>query len=308
MAPVQQSFWTRLKKNYQKHSSLYWIALPVVLYFLIFKYIPMFGVIIAFQDYRPGLGFLGSKWIGFKHFVEFLTNPVATRTIWNTLRISFVNLIFGFPAPIILALLLNEVRFAPFKKGVQTLSYMPHFISTVVVCGMIKEFCLSTGVITDVCVLFGLERQALLANVDFWVPIYVISGIWQQTGWGAIIYLSALSGIDQELYEAAAIDGAGRFQKIWSITLPCLLPTIIIQLILNIGNMLTIGFEKVMLLYNPSIYETADVISTYVYRKGLLEGEFGYSTAVSMFNSIINLILLVTSNRVCKKLSGSSLW
>jgi len=308
MTPVQQSFWTRLKKNYQKHSSLYWIALPVVLYFIIFKYIPMFGVIIAFQDFRPGLGFLGSKWIGFKHFVEFLTNPVATRTIWNTLRISFVNLIFGFPAPIILALLLNEVRFAPFKKTVQTLSYMPHFISTVVVCGMIKEFTLSTGVITDVCVLFGLERQALLANVDFWVPIYVISGIWQQIGWGSILYLATLSGTDPNLYEAAVIDGAGRWKQALHVTLPTLVPIIILQLIMRVGSMMSVGHEKTILLYSPLLYSKADIISSFVYRRGLQEMSFSFGSAVGLFNSAVNLTMLVFSNWFSRKVSGESMW
>ena len=308
LAPVQQSYWKRLKRNYQKHAAMYWIALPVVLYYIIFKYIPMFGVVIAFQEFRPGLGFLGSKWVGFKHFVDFLTNPVATRTIWNTLRISFKSLIFGFPAPIILALLLNEIRFAPFKKTVQTLSYMPHFISTVVICGMIKEFTLSTGVITDLLVMFGLERQALMANVEFWDPIYVFSGIWQQIGWGSILYLATLSGTDPNLYEAAVIDGAGRWKQALHVTLPTLVPIIILQLIMRVGSMMSVGHEKTILLYTPLLYSKADVISSFVYRRGLQEMSFSFGSAVGLFNSAVNLTLLVFSNWFSRKVSGESMW
>jgi len=295
-------------KQVLKSRDIYIILLPTILYFLVFKYIPMFGNIIAFQDYSVTKGILRSKFIGLENFQEFLSDYYFFRLLRNTLSINLLMLIFSFPLPIIFAILINEIKNLKYKKAVQTITYMPHFISTVVVCSMVLTFVSSNGILNALRTLCGLEKISFMTNPDYFYPVYIISGIWQNFGWGSIIYVASMASIDQELYEAAAIDGAGRFQKIWSITLPCLLPTIIIQLILNIGNMLTIGFEKVMLLYNPSIYETADVISTYVYRKGLLEGEFGYSTAVSMFNSIINLILLVTSNRVCKKLSGSSLW
>jgi len=295
-------------KQVLKSRDIYIILLPTILYFLVFKYIPMFGNIIAFQDYSVTKGILRSKFIGLENFQEFLSDYYFFRLLRNTLSINLLMLIFSCPLPIIFAILINEIKNLKYKKAVQTITYMPHFISTVVVCSMVLTFVSSNGILNALRTLCGLEKISFMTNPDYFYPVYIISGIWQNFGWGSIIYVASMASIDQELYEAAAIDGAGRFQKIWSITLPCLLPTIIIQLILNIGNMLTIGFEKVMLLYNPSIYETADVISTYVYRKGLLEGEFGYSTAVSMFNSIINLILLVTSNRVCKKLSGSSLW
>lgn len=306
--PKKTSLWARLKKNYQKHYSLYWIALPVVLYYLIFKYIPMFGVVIAFQDYRPGLGIFGSKFVGFKHFIDFLTTPTASRTIVNTLRLSFCSLLFEFPMPIILALLLNEIRFGPFKKTVQTLSYMPHFISTVVVCGMVKEFTLSTGVVSDILAMFGVERQAMLGNVDLWVPIYIISGIWQNIGWGSILYLATLSSADPNLYEAAVIDGAGRWKQMVYVTLPTLVPIIILQLIMRIGSLMSVGSEKTILLYTPLIYEKADIISSFVYRRGLQEMSFSFGSAVGLFNSAINLILLCSANWFSRKVSGESMW
>lgn len=306
--PKKQSFWARLVRNYKKHKSLYWIACPVVLYYLIFKYIPMFGVVIAFQDYRPGKGFLGSNFVGFKHFIDFLTTPTASRTIINTLRISVCSLLIEFPAPIILALLLNEIRVGPFKKVVQTLSYMPHFISTVVVCGIIMDFTLSTGVINDIAALLGFERQAMLGNVDLWVPIYIISNLWQGVGWGSILYLATLSGADPNLYEAAVIDGAGRWKQMLHVTLPTLVPIIVLQLIMRIGSMMSVGYEKTILLYSPLIYEKADIISSFVYRRGLQEMSFSFGAAVGLFNSVINLILLVSANWFSRKISGESMW
>lgn len=307
-APKKQSLWARLVRNYKKHKSLYWIACPVVLYYIIFKYIPMFGVVIAFQDYRPGKGFLGSNFVGFKHFIDFLTTPTASRTIINTLRISVCSLLIEFPAPIILALLLNEIRVGPFKKVVQTLSYMPHFISTVVVCGIIMDFTLSTGVINDIAAMLGFERQAMLGNVNLWVPIYIISNLWQGIGWGSILYLATLSGTDPNLYEAAVIDGAGRWKQMLHVTLPTLVPIIVLQLIMRIGSMMSVGYEKTILLYSPLIYEKADIISSFVYRRGLQEMSFSFGAAVGLFNSVINLILLVSANWFSRKISGESMW
>ncbi|MDD6033622.1 MAG: ABC transporter permease subunit [Oscillospiraceae bacterium] len=307
-APKKQSLWARLVRNYKKHKSLYWIACPVVLYYLVFKYIPMFGVVIAFQDYRPGKGFLGSNFVGFKHFIDFLTTPTASRTIINTLRISVCSLLIEFPAPIILALLLNEIRVGPFKKVVQTLSYMPHFISTVVVCGIIMDFTLSTGVINDIAAMLGFERQAMLGNVNLWVPIYIISNLWQGIGWGSILYLATLSGTDPNLYEAAVIDGAGRWKQMLHVTLPTLVPIIVLQLIMRIGSMMSVGYEKTILLYSPLIYEKADIISSFVYRRGLQEMSFSFGAAVGLFNSVINLILLVSANWFSRKISGESMW
>jgi len=284
------------------------MALPVVIYYLLFHYLPIYGAIIAFKDFSPLVGIAKSPWIGFTHFVDFFNGYYFWRILKNTVVISVNSLIFGFPAPIILALLLNELKWNPFKRVVQTMTYMPHFISLVVICGILKEFTTNTGIITQFLGIFGMRQESLLNMPGMFVPIYVISGIWQEIGWGSIIYLAALSGIDPELYEASSIDGAGRWKRLWHITLPGIVPTIIILFILRMGRMLSVGYEKIILLYNPAIYETADVVSSFVYRKGLLDQNFGYSTAVGIFNSIINLILLVLANEMSKKISKNSLW
>lgn len=295
-------------KTMRKYKNVYIILLPVILYYLIFAYGPMVGNVIAFQDYSITKGLFNGKWMGFKHFKSFLTNYTCFRLIRNTLMINLYGLIFGFPAPIILALLLNEVKISWYKRFVQTITYMPYFISTVVVAGMMLDFLDTRGLINDIIVMLGgKEIQFLVRPEKFW-GIYTISEIWQGVGWGSIIYLSALSGVDMDLYEAAAIDGANRFKQLIHVTLPSIMPTIMIMLILRLGQMMSLGYEKILLIYTPAIYETADVISTYVYRKGLLELNFSYSTAVNLFNSVINFILLVTSNRISRALTGSSLW
>lgn len=284
------------------------MILPIVAFYLIFCYYPMYGAQIAFRDYTPKLGVFHSPWAGIKHFREFFDSVYFGRLIRNTISINLKNLIFGFPAPILFALLLNEVKGQKFKKMVQTVSYMPHFISTVVIAGMILQFTATDGVLTWVMTLFGYPKQNLMLNPDLFQPVYVISDIWQGLGWGSIIYIAAISGINAELYEAARIDGAGRFKQMWHVTLPGILPTIITMLILRVGNMLNLGFEKIILLYNSSIYETADVISTYVYRKGLVDQSYSFSTAVGLFNSLINLLLLFIANKLCKRLTEHSLW
>ena len=295
-------------KTMRKYKNVYIILLPVIFYYLIFAYGPMVGNVIAFQDYSITKGLFNGKWVGFKHFKSFLTNYTCFRLIRNTLMINLYGLIFGFPAPIILALLLNEVKISWYKRFVQTITYMPYFISTVVVAGMMLDFLDTRGLINDIIVMLGgKEIQFLVRPEKFW-GIYTISEIWQGVGWGSIIYLSALSGVDMDLYEAAAIDGANRFKQLIHVTLPSIMPTIMIMLIRRLGQMMSLGYEKILLIYTPAIYETADVISTYVYRKGLLELNFSYSTAVNLFNSVINFILLVTSNRISRALTGSSLW
>lgn len=304
----RESYWARLRKNYQKHKALYWIAIPVVLFYLVFKYIPMFGVIISFQDFSPSKGFFGSKFVGFDNFIDFFTNPSASRTILNTLRLNFFSLLFGFPAPIILALLLNEIRCARFKKTVQTFSYMPHFISLVVVCGMLKDFSASTGIFNDVAELLGFQRQSMLGNVDLWLPLYIGSDIWQGIGWGSILYLATLSSADPNLYEAAVIDGAGRWKQMLYVTLPTIVPIMILQLIMRIGSMMSVGAEKTILLYSPLIYEKADIISSFIYRRGLQEMDFSFGAAVGIFNSVINLILLVSANWFARRTTGESMW
>lgn len=281
---------------------------PVLVYFILFSYKPMYGALIAFKNYKPTLGFAKSEWVGFDQFIRYFKSPFFVRTFKNTLVLSFELLLFGFPAPIILALLINEVHNKPFKKTVQTLTYLPHFISMIVVVGMITDFSLSTGLFNDIIVFFGGERSPLLQNPDLYRTIYIVSDIWQQVGWGSIIYLAALSGVQEQLYDAAAIDGANRFQKLWNVTLPGIMPTIITMLILRIGQLMSIGYEKTILLYNASTYETADIISSYVYRVGILEQNWSYSTAIGLLNSVINLILLVLANRLSKKFADTSLW
>lgn len=304
----KKSLIFRLKQDIRRNGVLYLLVLPVLVFYILFHYKPMYGTLIAFKDFQPRLGIMGSPWVGFDNFKAFFTNPYFMRVLKNTLVISVSNLLFTFPAPIILALLINEMRGEMFKKGVQTISYLPHFISLVVVCSMVKEFTSSDGFVTDIAVLFGMERQTMLNNQNLFVPIYILSDIWQNVGWSSIIYLAALTGIDTELYDAASIDGAGRFKKVLYVTIPGILPQIIIMLILAIGGMMNVGYEKIILLYNPATYNTADVINSYVYREGLVSRNYGYSTAVGLFNSVINCILLFASNHISKKVSDTSLW
>ena len=298
----------KLKSDIKTNPGLYLMIVPVLLFYIVFFYFPMYGVNIAFRDYTPALGILDSPWVGFKHFKSFFNDIYFLRLIRNTLRISVTNLLFGFPAPILLALMINEVKRKGFAKLVQTITYMPHFISMVVICGMIKQFTTDTGIVTQFFSLFGFKPQTMLTNQDLFVPIYVISGIWQTVGWSSIVYLAALCSVDEQLYEAASIDGAGKLRQMIHVTLPGIIPTIAIMLIMAIGSMLNVGYEKIILLYNPGIYETSDVISSYVYRKGLLEFGWSYSTAVGLFNTVVNLLLLIISNNVSKKVSGTALW
>lgn len=304
----KQSFMCRLFIDLKKNKFRYLIILPVIAFYLIFCYKPMYGAIIAFKDYNPALGIFESPWVGFKHFAAFFDSFYFWRILKNTLIISFSSLLFGFPAPILLALLINEVTNKSYKKFVQTVSYIPHFISLVVVCSMIKEFTMDSGIINDFLALFGIDRVTMLNQKEYFVPIYVISNIWQQIGWDSIIYLAALAGINRELYEAADIDGASKFKQVFYVTLPSILPVIITMLLLKVGNILNIGYEKIILLYNEATYETADVISTFVYRKGLQEFDWSFSTAVGLFNSIVNFTLLIISNKISKKLTETSLW
>lgn len=297
-----------IKRDIQKHKFKYLIILPVMIYLIVFCYKPMYGVIIAFKDFRAVKGISGSPWVGFKQFTRAFQDDYFWRAFWNTLQISFLQIIFSFPAPVILALLINEVRVGWFKRTVQTITYMPHFVAMVILCGIINTFCQSGGVINDIIVLFGGERTNLLANPDYFYPIYILSGIWQTVGWDSIIYLAALAGIDQEQYEAAKIDGANRIQQMLYITFPGLIPTISMLLILKLGRVLSVGYEKILLLYQPLTYEVADVLSTYVYRKGMVDADYSFSTAINVFNSLINIVFLVTANRLSKKMGQSGLF
>ncbi|NOU98392.1 ABC transporter permease subunit [Paenibacillus sp. LMG 31456] len=297
-----------LSKDLLRNKYIYLMMLPGILYYIVFHYIPMYGATIAFKHFTPVAGIWGSEWIGFKHFQDFFNSYYFLRIIKNTLLINFYSLLFGFPAPIILALLLNEVRKLWFKRTVQTLTYLPHFVSVMVISGLIVDFTSKNGLINDIIEWFGGTRANLLMNEDLFRTIFVSSGIWQEIGWGSIIYLAALSGIDQEQYDAANIDGAGRFRQMLSVTLPGIMPTIIILLILRIGHMMDVGFEKVILLYNPSTYATADVISSFVFRKGIVDANYSYSAAIGLFNSLINFVLLIGANKLSRKYSDSSLW
>lgn len=302
------SFFARLLRDMRMNRCIYLMAIPILVYFILFHYIPMGGAVIAFMDYVPAKGILASKWVGFDNFISFFTSFQFGRLLKNTILLSLLQLIWGFPLPILLALLINEVHSPRFKKGVQTISYMPHFISLVVICGIIQDFTSSEGVITQLFSLFGGPDSNLLLKPELFRTIYVASGVWQECGWGSIIYLSAMSAIDPGLYEAALIDGANRFKQLVHITIPCILPTIVILFIMRMGNVMSLGFEKVILLYNPNIYETADIISSYVYRRGLVEFDYSFSSAVGLFNSVINFALLVTVNRISSKVSEISLW
>lgn len=301
-------FWKKVGRDIVTNPMLYLMFLPVLAFYILFCYKPMYGALIAFMDYVPGVDFWDNDWIGFENFVTFFHDRNFGRVIKNTLVISFATIIFGFPAPIILALLLNELKSRTYSRVVQTISYMPHFISLVVVCGLIKDFTSNTGILTQFFSKFGFPEVTMLSKPDYFVPLYVISGIWQEIGYGSIIYLAALTGIGQELYEAARIDGANKWQQTINVTLPGIVPTIMTMLIMRLGNIMTVGHEKILLLYNSQIYETSDVISTYIYRKGLLDLDFGYSTAIGLFNSAINLAILLLANALSKKASDTSLW
>ena len=306
--PKSQRFVHRLQRDLSKNWDAYLLLIPAILFYALFCYKPMYGVIIAFKNYSPGKGIVASEWVGLKHFLSFFKSYYFGRLLRNTLTISLSSLIFGFPMPIIFALLLNEVHNNKFKRTIQTITYMPHFISLVVMCSLIRLFVADTGIIVQLMAKFGFEPVALLSKKEYFVPIYVLSGIWQGFGWDSIIYLSALTAIDPGLYEAATIDGANRWKQTLHVTLPGIMGTVIILLILRMGSIMSVGYEKIILLYNESIYETADVISTFVYRMGIGKSQFSYSTAVGLFNSVINFIIVYTFNKISRKVSEISLW
>ena len=285
------------------------MILPVLIYYLVFHYAPMYGALIAFKNYAPRIGVLNSPWVGFKHFEKFLSNANFWGVFKNTIVISLGQIAFGFPAPIILALLLNEVRHNKYKRTVQTITYMPHFVSVMVICGILVEFCSTEGILTQlVSWITGEESRNLLLRADMFRPIYIASGIWQEVGFGSIIYLSALAGIDSALYEAGSIDGANRWKMLIHITIPGILSTIVVMFILRIGRIMGVGYEKILLLYNASTYETADVISSFVYRRGLLDMDYSFGAAIDLMNSVINMVILFTFNWLSKKTTEKSLW
>jgi putative aldouronate transport system permease protein len=298
------SFWNRLVKDFKRNKYIYLMLLPVITYYVVFHYLPMYGAQIAFRDFIPALGILESEWIGLENFQDFFSSPSFYRLVRNTLAINVLDVIFGFPAPIILALLLNEVTTPWFKRMVQTITYMPYFISLVVLVGMVIDFAARQGLINQTLESFGLAPIPFLSQPEWYWPIYVGSSIWQAVGWGSIIYLAAISNIDPTLYEAAKVDGANRWHQLIHITLPGISATIIVLLILRVGQMMNVGSEKTILLYNPLVYETADVISSYTYRRGILDANYGFSAAVGLFNSVINFTLLLGANWLARRRGG----
>ncbi len=300
--------WPTIRTDLKRHWAIYLMALPVMIYYVIFHYGPMYGLQIAFKEFSPAGGIWGSPWVGLKHFESFFNGIYFWRLIKNTILINLYELAFGFPAAIILALLLNEIRSRAFKRVVQTISYLPHFISIVIVAGMMIDFLSRTGLINQLIGAFGIEPIDFLKDPDWFRFMFVSSGIWQGVGWSSIVYLAAIATIDPTLYEAARMDGANRWKQTLHITIPGIMPTIVILFILQMGSMLTVGSEKVLLLYNPLTYETGDVISTYVYRKGVLEANYSFTAAVGLFNSVISFILIVAANSFVKRISENKLW
>lgn len=305
---TEKTFGQRVVIDWKRNKWKYILLIPVVVYFLVFCYKPMYGIIIAFKNYKPTRGISNSEWVGLTHFITFFTSRECWRVVRNTFSISLLSIVFGFPAPIILALLLNEIRHTKFKSVMQTITYLPHFVSIVIICGLIKTFCLTDGVVNVILGFFGAQAHNLLEDKNLFYTIFVGTDIWQEIGWGSIIYLAAIAGIDQEQYEAAKIDGAGKMAQILHVTLPSIMPTIVVLFIMRMGSVLNVGYEKVLLLYNPVTYDVADVISTYVYRIGLAGAQYSFSTAVSLLNSIVNIVFLTLTNAICNKVNGSGLF
>ena len=298
-----------LRRDILRDWQLYIMLLPFVVYYVWFYYFPMYGIQIAFKEYSPFLGFKDSPFVGFEHFINFFKDPFFWRVIKNSFLINIYGLITEFPLTILFALLLNELRSRTFKTTVQTISYLPHFISTVIVAGLTISFLSpTTGIVNIVIKNMGGTPQYFLMNPKAFRPIYVIMTCWKSVGFGTIVYTAAMSGIDGTLYEAAEIDGAGRVRKAFNITIPQILPTISIILIIKLGSLLSVSTETILLLYQPATYETADVIGTYVYRFGIEGGKYSYAAAVGLLNSIVSLVLVVASNRISKKLSGNGMW
>lgn len=308
----KEPYLKRLQKDIMKHGILYLMLLPGIIYYVVFHYIPMYGVILAFKDFNSKLGIFASPWadnFGLDNFIRFFESYNCMSLIFNTISISVYSLIVGFPCTVIFALLLNYIANTKVKKTVQMVSYAPHFISIVVMCGMVTIFLQpDTGVINVLLSFFGIESISFLQEAEYFKTIYVVSGIWQSLGWGSIIYISALAGVDADLHEAARIDGATKLERIRHIDIPTILPTIVMMLILQVGNIMSVGFEKVFLLQNDLNRSASDVISTYVYRVGLINSDYAFSTAIGLLNSIINIVLLISVNKIAKKVTSHSLW
>lgn len=301
--------WVRLWDHFRREWQIYVMLLPTIIWFLVFLYKPMYGLQIAFKDYSIFRGVDGSPWIGWEHFETLFSNDQFIRAVKNTITISFYNLLFGFPAPIILALMFNEVLHASYKRTAQTIVYLPHFISSVIIAGIvITAFSPTVGVINAVIGWFGLDPIYFLTQPQWFRPIFVGTGIWQEAGFGSIVFLAAIAGVNPSLYESAAMDGANRWQMMWKITIPSILPTILIMLIIRIGNIMEVSFELVVLLYQPSTYVTADVVNTWVYRQGLQSGQYDLAAAAGLFNAVVAFVLVMTANTLSRRFSRTSLW
>lgn len=298
----------RLKLDFRRYKYVYLMAIPIIIWYIAFCYWPLAGNAIAFKIFKPKAGVWGSPWAGLKHFREFFGSYYFLRLLRNTVTISVYGIIFSFPAPILLALLINEVKQPRIKRTVQTITYLPYFISTIVICGMLVDFLKKDGVITSLLAALGMSNENYLMRNDTFRSIYILSGIWQNMGWNSIIYIAALSSIDQELYEAARIDGAGRLKQTIHVTMPGLMPTIMVLLIIRVGAVLNVGYEKIILLYNAANAETSDVISSFVYRRGILEANYSYTTAVDLFNSAISFALVIVTNQISKRQTEYGLW
>ena len=298
-------FWEDLRRDWQ----LYLLLTPMILWFALFLYKPMYGLMIAFKDFSIFRGIEGSPWVGFANFAELFQNDMFVRAFWNTITISGLGLIFAFPVPIILALMFNEVQSATARRWAQTVVYLPHFISVVIVAGIVINFLSpSTGVVNLLMKSLGLEPVYFLTQPEWFRPVFIGSSIWKEAGFESIVYLAAIAGVSPTLYESARVDGASRWQMIWRITLPCILPTIIIMLIIRIGNLVEVGFEYIILLYRPSTYETADVVSTFIFRTGLQGTQYDLATAAGLFNAVIAFVLVYSANRISRRVSSTSLW
>lgn len=307
---VKHGLAARLKRDLRMNKELYLILLVPLIWYVIFKYIPMYGTLMSFQNYNMRLGISGSEWVGLENYRRFFSDPYFSRDIWNTISLSLKGIVVGFPIPIILALLINELTNKTFTKFVQTATYIPHFISMVVICGMLKVFLAKDGVISSMVSLFpGVSiKESLLNNANLFATIFIGSDIWQEAAWGSIIYVAAIAGIDQQLYEAAEIDGAGKFRQMLCVTLPCLVPTIIIMLILRVGTVFTTNNEKILLLINSLNAEKAETLSYYIYKKGITNADYSLSAAAGLFNSIINFVFVIATNFISKHVSETSLW
>lgn len=304
----RNGFAARLGKDWKKNWILYLMALPAIMYFVVYCYAPMAGLYIAFSDYKFTSGIFSGDFVGFEWFIRFFQGPYFVRLLRNTLLLSLETLIWGFPMPILFALVINEIRSKPFKRVAQTVTYLPHFISIVVICGLVVDFTSLDGLINTIITACGGQPIAFLTKPEWFRTVYVTSEIWQTFGWNSVIFLAALSGIDTQQFEAARLDGASRWQQMIYISLPSIMPTIVTVLLMRVGHLMSLGFEKVFNLYSPATYETADIIATYVYRQGILSANYSSAAAIGLFNSVINLILVVMMNKVSRKLSETSLW